>query len=82
MKTRTNLAAVAVIALLALSACASSTSTSGLEEFESSLEGGASCEELFELRNELDPSSHTVVEANEALQEIGCYSSSSTRTDL
>ncbi len=56
------------------------TSPSG-DSFEERLEAGTSCGELFEMRNELDSDDPRIPEMNEDLQEIGCYSSSSTRTD-
>lgn len=80
MTTRTRLAALGGLVLLSLSAC--STSENGYAGFSEALEGGASCEELFEIRNEWDPGSQNVVEANAALREIGCFSSSSTRSDI
>lgn len=65
--------------LLTLTACASAQSEH--EAFREALEEGASCAELFELRNDMDRSETNIDTVNEELQEIGCYSSSSTRTD-
>lgn len=74
----TRSAAIAALAVLALSACASEKPH---ERFDNAVEDGATCAELFEIRNELDPGTVGVERANETLREIGCYSSSSTRTD-
>lgn len=49
--------------------------------FYQRLEAGADWPELFELRNELDPKDPDIPEMNESLREIGCYSSTSERTD-
>lgn len=69
--------AIAVAAILA-SACDNST---GTDDFDQAVEDGASCAELFEIRNELDPHSPLITQANERLRSIGCYMSSSERTD-
>lgn len=71
--------AAAALPLLALSACAPAQSEH--EEFQEALEDGASCTELFELRNDMDRSETNIDTVNQELREIGCYSSSSTRTD-
>lgn len=76
---RTALSATAALALLALSACSSGGSE--YETFTEALEDGASCQELFDMRNEFEAGASYVEDANEALREIGCYSTSSTRTD-
>jgi hypothetical protein len=49
--------------------------------FEEAVDQGASCSELFEIRNELDSKSPLVEEYNETLRSIRCYSSSSKRRD-
>ncbi|WP_087485574.1 hypothetical protein [Brachybacterium massiliense] len=82
MVTRVRSASICLLAAVALSACGSGPADTGTYEgFNDALESGATCAELFEIRNEWDPKSSKVVQANEALREIGCYSSSSTRTD-
>jgi hypothetical protein len=48
--------------------------------FKQRLDAGASCPELFDIRNSLDPKSPLVVKMNEELRGIGCYSSSSVRS--
>jgi hypothetical protein len=65
--------------LLALTACASTQNEH--EAFREALEQGASCAELFELRNDMDRSETNIDTVNAELREVGCYSSSSTRTD-
>ncbi len=49
--------------------------------FKQRLDDGASCAELFDIRNSLDPKSPVVVRINEELRGIGCYSSSSVRSN-
>lgn len=48
--------------------------------FKQRLDAGASCAELFEIRNSLDPKASVVVRLNEELRVIGCYSSGSVRS--
>ena len=48
--------------------------------FSERLNAGASCQELFALRNSADPSSPQIPRMNAALREIGCFSSGSVRT--
>ena len=48
--------------------------------FKQRFDAGASCAELFEIRNSLDPKASVVVRMNEELREIGCYSSGSVRS--
>lgn len=67
---------------LGLAACSASAETETYEGFNDALDAGATCAELFEIRNERDQHSSLVVRANEALREIGCFSSSLTRTDI
>lgn len=43
------------------------------------IDAGASCAELFEARNVINPQSPDIPAINASLREIGCYSSSSTR---
>ena len=82
MVTRVRSASICLLAAVALTACNGSADTDTYEGFNDALESGATCAELFEIRNEWDPKSSKVVQANEALREIGCYSSGSTRNDL
>lgn len=83
MKPWTRVAALAVLVAAALSGCgaAEDEDDAGYGTFADALEAGASCSELFEIRNSWDPKSPHIDQANIALREIGCYTSSSTRTD-
>lgn len=76
--------ACALIALFAVS-CDGNTnatdSSSGSRSFAAALNAGATCAELFEIRNEPDPKDAVVETMNAELRRIGCFSSSSTRTD-
>lgn len=76
MRARTTLAA---ITLALLSAC--SNATDATEQFELSIEDGASCAELFEIRNSVASDDARIPEWNQQLRAIGCHSSGSTRTD-
>lgn len=70
--------------LLALPACGETDSTAPdgpSPGFYARLKAGAECPELFDLRNELDPKDPEIPKMNERLREIGCYSSTSERTD-
>jgi len=49
--------------------------------FDAALREGASCAQLFELRNQRDPEDPIVKRMNESLRSVGCFSSSSTRQD-
>lgn len=49
--------------------------------FRQRLEHGATCAELFQLRNSTDPKSAVVAMMNRDLREIGCNSSSSVRRE-
>lgn len=81
MRTTRRLIGFAALVLLT-GAVAGCSDPDGFEEFERAVDDGATCAELFEIRNSWDPDSSDVVEANEVLREIGCHSSSSDRTDL
>jgi hypothetical protein len=48
--------------------------------FKQRLDAEASCGELFEIRDSLDPKAAVVVRMNEELRGIGCYSSDSVRS--
>ena len=58
-----------------------SAHTKASESFDAALREGASCAQLFELRNQRDPKDPMVDKMNESLRDIGCFSSSSTRQD-
>ena len=49
------------------------------ERFREAIEDGASCAELFDLRNHVDPSDPMMEQMNEDLRSVGCFSRSSTR---
>lgn len=53
----------------------------GGQSFDDALDNGASCQELFDIRNELDPKDPAIEDINETLRSIGCYSATSERTD-
>ena len=71
------LAAVLLVGGLAV-ACEEEPS---YELFRSELRDGASCGRLFEIRNDLDPKDPNHIQINDDLAAIGCFSSSSNRTD-
>jgi hypothetical protein len=56
-------------------------SSDPLEALTQRIESGASCADLFEARNAIDPHAPNLPKVNQALRDIGCYSSSSTRSD-
>ena len=72
---------VCVTLLLLLSVGCESESNGAYAAFQQRLEAGATCEELFTIRNEIDPKSPLPERMNRALREVGCYLSSSTRSD-
>lgn len=77
-----GLFAAAVCASLIFTGCGGGESDeAGERSFEEAVDAGASCEELFEIRNGWDPKSPRIEPANEVLRSIGCYSASSERTD-
>jgi hypothetical protein len=49
--------------------------------FHDRLNAGAACEELFGIRNAVDPKSPLIERMNQDLRGIGCFSTSSMRTD-
>lgn len=52
-----------------------------VDAFYAGVRGDLSCRELFDFRNELDPGDSEIEAMNEALRSIGCFSSTSQRTD-
>jgi hypothetical protein len=50
-------------------------------DFLEGFDGDAPCSELFAIRNQLDPKSPSIDRINKMLRRIGCYSSTSRRTD-
>ena len=71
---------IVVLVVVGIVGCSGGGSASGYAGFQERLQAGADCAELFEIRNSVDPSSPDVPRMNSALREIGCFSSSSTRT--
>jgi hypothetical protein len=63
--------------VVALGACANQLASSS--SFERRLQEGASCSELFEIRNAQDPQSPQLERMNVALRGVGCYSANSVR---
>jgi hypothetical protein len=61
-----------------ISCAADSSAYSG---FQRRLAAGASCSELFEIRNDQDHASEVVERMNSDLRAIGCHSSGSVRSD-
>jgi len=61
--------------------CNGETPAAGYPSFKERLDAGANCAELFEIRNALDPKSSLIERINEQLRGVGCYSSSSVRSD-
>lgn len=72
---------MAVAALLVVSTGCGSDGADEGASFDEAFKSGATCAELFEIRNEWDPKSPLVEPANEALRSIGCYTAGSERTE-
>jgi hypothetical protein len=53
----------------------------GYPQFSARLSAGAGCQELFDVRNSFDASPSERDRMNEDLRSVGCFSSSSSRTD-
>lgn len=64
---------------LALIGCAAEVDP--VEAFDQALRAGAPCSRLFDLRNEIDPDYPAMGILNAKLRNVGCHSSTSTRTD-
>ena len=71
--------AVAAIALLATAGCAGNLVHS-YKSFQSALDRGASCSELFDQRARFDDED-TLAKIDRDLDRIGCTSPDATRTD-
>lgn len=73
---------VPTVALLfaLVAACGGDDAGGGLS-FDEAVDAGEPCDVLFEIRNEFDPDSPLIESANERLRSIGCFSSTSERTD-
>lgn len=69
-----------IVAVILLTGCGASTSSAtALERFKNRLDAGATCAELFEIRNSVDPHSPYIPTMNEDLRSLQCYSSTSLR---
>jgi hypothetical protein len=72
-------ASVAAIALLTTTGCSGSV-THNYRTFQSALNRGASCSELFDQRSRFNDTA-TLVKIDRDLDHIGCASPDSTRSD-
>lgn len=70
-----------VLTLTGCSGSEPSEAGTGGRSFDGALDDGASCQELFDIRNGLDPKDAAIEEINETLRSIGCYNATSDRTD-
>ena len=77
---RRGLVAPLTAAALLAAGCASG-SGGGDQSFDDAVRNGASCSKLYEIRNALDPKDPDIPRMNERLRQIGCHTSTSTRTD-
>ena len=72
--------ALALLAIVVAAAGCVGTGVDTFEEFEGSIEGGASCDELFDQRaNFEDPK--VLDRIDEAMDEVGCERRDSQRND-
>ena len=79
-------ALVAMLTLLAGGCGGSATSgdgagTPGIKDLERLVETDATCAELIEMKNAIDPKSADYTAAPDVLRSVGCYSVTSERTD-
>jgi hypothetical protein len=71
-----------LLLVLAVASCGGGEGAKdGYPSFQDRLDAGATCEELFGIRNAVDPKSPLIERMNQDLRAIGCYSVSSVRTD-
>lgn len=71
----------ASLAAVILAGCGGSSEQNGELSFDEAFDAGEPCSVLFEIRNQWDPDSPLIEEANERLRSIGCYHSGAERTD-
>lgn len=57
------------------------TGTPGIEDLERAVESDATCAELIEIKNAMDPKSADYTAAPDVLRAVGSYSVTSERTD-
>lgn len=74
-----NSAVAAIVLGMFLVAC--EDDAGGGNSFDQALRDGGSCQRLFDLRNQADPSSQERLRMDAELRRVGCLSSSSQRTD-
>ena len=79
VRARLGLAAAAAVVVLATAACPGNISHS-YRSFESAVDRGASCAELYDQRARFD-SEDTLAKIDADLKRIGCTSREATRTD-
>ena len=79
MRRGAGLAAAAGIALLAATGCSGSI-VHNYRTFQSALDRGASCSELFDQRSRFDDED-TLAKVDRDLERIGCTAPDATRTD-
>jgi hypothetical protein len=78
---RVRIATVAVMAAVALGTASCSGSIShNYRSFQSALDRGANCRELFDQRGRFE-NEDTLAKVDRDLAEIGCHTPESTRTD-
>ena len=79
---RMRLLCVLLLLVLAVASCGGGEGAKdGNSSFQDRLGAGATCGELFGIRNAVDPKSPLIDRMNQDLRAIGCYSVSSVRTD-
>lgn len=70
-----------VAPLVGVCLLSSACSGSSIEQLETAADDGATCQELFDVRNNWESDDPDMEEANEVLRSIGCTHSAATRTD-
>lgn len=73
-------AAVVTAVVVLLGLLLFSDDESVAERFDKAVRGDASCERLFEIRNELEPKDPAIHGMNRDLRAVGCFGSSSSRS--
>lgn len=68
---------LSLICTVFLAACSSAPDP--YEQFTAELTAGASCGDLYAIRNDVDPNDPAIPQMNADLRRIGCYSSTSIR---
>jgi hypothetical protein len=83
MNRRTaGVSAATAIVMTVLAGCGSGAqSDAPAGNFDDRLKAGAACSELFAIRNELDWKTQRYAHMSEQLRAVGCFLSTSERTD-